>query len=254
MSVRLRILSYNIHKGFSLGRRSGHTLAQIRSAIHQVQPDIALLQEVLGRHDKHAAKFADWPSGPQADYLAEGLWPHYSYGKNAIYALGHHGNAILSKFPIASSDNIDISKNRLESRGMLHAVLEIPSIDRPVHVICTHLGLFETDRKRQVGDVADRILKLVPKGEPVILGGDFNDWREKTSDALAEKAELVEGFLKTCGHHARTYPSWLPVLCLDRIYFRDFKIETASVLAGAPWNRLSDHCAVHAELTWSTTS
>jgi endonuclease/exonuclease/phosphatase family metal-dependent hydrolase len=253
-SVRIKVLSYNIHKGFSLGLKSGRTLSLIRDAIHEVQPDIALLQEVLGRHDRHSARFADWPTGPQVEFLAEGLWPHYSYGKNAVYTLGHHGNAILSKFPITASDNIDISKNRLESRGMLHAVLNVPGIRPPIHVICTHLGLFEVDRKAQIADVAERIRKLVPPGEPVIVGGDFNDWRERTSDTLADVADLEEGFLKTTGQHARTYPSWLPVLRLDRIYYRGLGIRSASVLEGPPWNRLSDHLAVHAELEWSTTS
>jgi endonuclease/exonuclease/phosphatase family metal-dependent hydrolase len=247
MEVRLKVLSYNIHKGFSLGPKSARTLALIRDAIHEVQPDVALLQEVVGRHDRHAVK-------PQAEYLAEGLWPHFSYGKNAVYTLGHHGNAILSKFPIISSENIDISKNRLESRGMLHATLQIPGIQAPLHVLCTHLGLFETDRRLQAEDVAKRIRGLVPRGEPVILGGDFNDWRERMSHALADQANLEEGFLKLQGQHARTYPSFLPVLCLDRIYFRGLEIRSAAVLAGAPWNRLSDHLAVHAELAWSTTS
>jgi len=250
MEVRVNVLSYNIHKGLSSGPRSRHLLAGIREAIHRVQPDIALLQEVLGRHEGHAARFSDWPTHPQTEYLAEGLWPHYSYGKNAIYTLGHHGNAILSKFPITRSDNIDISKGKLESRGMLHAVVEVPGIQAPLHVICTHLGLFETDRRQQIRDVADRIRSLVPPGEPVILGGDFNDWRERTSDSLAEKADLEEGFLSTCGQHARTYPSWMPVLCLDRIYYRGLGIRGAEVLSGAPWNRLSDHLAIHAELVW----
>ncbi len=36
----------------------------------------------------------------QFAFLADEIWPHFAYGKNAIYSAGHHGNAILSKHPI----------------------------------------------------------------------------------------------------------------------------------------------------------
>lgn len=111
----IKVLSYNIHKGLGVGNRA-FTLPHIRDALRGLQPDILFLQEVLGQHDKHASRFLGWPTLPQSDFLAEGAWPHAAYGKNAIYSHGHHGNAILSKYPIVEFENIDISTNAFESR------------------------------------------------------------------------------------------------------------------------------------------
>jgi endonuclease/exonuclease/phosphatase family metal-dependent hydrolase len=253
-SRSIKILSYNIHKGVGSGLRKKQILTGIREALHTLQPDLVFLQEVLGRHDGHSKRIVNWPTRPQTEYLAEGLWPHHSYGKNAIYTLGHHGNAILSKFPITASENLDISKSKLESRGLLHATLQLPHSDKPLHAICTHLGLFETDRKEQIADLSKRIGSLVPTDEALIVGGDFNDWREKTSDALAEQSGLQEVFLTLHGEHAKTFPVWLPMLRLDRIYYRGLKALRAESHSAAPWDRLSDHAAVSAEFSFPRRS
>ena len=49
---------------------------------------------------------------------------------------------------------------------------------------------------------------------------------------------------------ARTFPAAMPVLQLDRIYVRGFKVEAAKVLHGASWARLSDHAPIMADLHW----
>src|SRR3989338_3836062 len=112
----LRVLSYNIHKGFSAGSRR-FLLDAMREAIEIVHADIVLLQEVQGEHTGHLSRIPAYPSAAQFEFLADRLWPHYAYGKNAVYQHGHHGNAILSKYPILFHENIDVSTNRLESRG-----------------------------------------------------------------------------------------------------------------------------------------
>jgi endonuclease/exonuclease/phosphatase family metal-dependent hydrolase len=50
------------------------------------------------------------------------------------------------------------------------------------------------------------------------------------------------------GRVLATFPSLLPVLRLDRIYVRGFKIVKAQVHRGKPWSLLSDHLALSAEL------
>jgi endonuclease/exonuclease/phosphatase family metal-dependent hydrolase len=40
----------------------------------------------------------------------------------------------------------------------------------------------------------------------------------------------------------------MPLLRLDRIYVRGFKVAASSVHRGKPWSMLSDHLAVSAEL------
>ncbi|HAR41144.1 MAG TPA: hypothetical protein DCS07_00670 [Bdellovibrionales bacterium] len=245
----LRVLSYNIHKGFSTGNRR-FVLGKIREAIRVVHADLVFLQEVLGKHSGHSKAIKEWPTEPQFEYLADEIWPHHAYGKNAVYTAGHHGNAILSKYPIRLSENIDVSMTRLEHRGLLHAVIDVPGHAVPVHAICVHFALFESARKRQILKLCERIESHVPHIEPVIIAGDFNDWRARASDVLKNELNVSEAFQKAEGDHARTFPAWLPTLQLDRIYFRGMDLRSAQCLTGDPWNALSDHAALSAELSY----
>jgi endonuclease/exonuclease/phosphatase family metal-dependent hydrolase len=242
----LRVLSYNIHKGFTTGNRA-FALRRMREAIRSVKADLVFLQEVLGQHDEHGKKITDWPTQPQFEFLADELWPHFAYGKNAVYTSGHHGNAILSKYPLSDWENIDISTNRLERRGLLHGVIEVPHRRKPLHAICVHLGLLEAERQSQVRAICRRLDAMVPHDEAVVIGGDFNDWRVKVNFQIERTLEVREVFEDLRGAPARTYPSWLPALRLDRIYYRNLKPRAAQTMAGKPWSQLSDHCALFAE-------
>ena len=91
----LRVLTYNIHKGFNMSNRR-FILHQIREALIAADADLLFLQEMQGRHQRHEKKVKDWPDQSQLEFIAEGVWPFFAYGKNAIYNAGHHGNAILS--------------------------------------------------------------------------------------------------------------------------------------------------------------
>ena len=66
-----------------------------------LQPDVIFLQEVLGHHEVHKKRVNSWPEQSQFEYLAHELWPHFAYGKNAVYTDGHHGNAILESIPLS---------------------------------------------------------------------------------------------------------------------------------------------------------
>ena len=58
--------------------------------------------------------------------MADALWPQFAYGRNAVYPHGHHGNAVLSKFPILRYENRDVSISGPEKRALLHCVLDVP--------------------------------------------------------------------------------------------------------------------------------
>jgi endonuclease/exonuclease/phosphatase family metal-dependent hydrolase len=88
----LKVLSYNIHKGFDWNNKN-YFLKEIKDFIKTLDVDIVFLQEVVGKNT-HLEK-----SGlidTQFEFLADELWPHYSYAHNAVYDHGHHGNLILS--------------------------------------------------------------------------------------------------------------------------------------------------------------
>lgn len=245
MPTRLNILSFNIHKGFGLGGWK-FTLEHIRNAIRNVDADIVFLQEVLGKHDRFERKIDQWPSASQFEYLADEIWPHFAYGRNAIYTEGHHGNAILSKFPIAEWDNLDISVSPYARRGLLHAALNVPESENLLHAICIHLDLLKSERMIQADKIIERIQEFVPQSCPLLLAGDFNDWGQSVSKKLQEQTDLKEVFRDKHGKHAKTFPSRIPTLRLDRIYYRHLNLVTAKRYSGRDWKQLSDHIPLFA--------
>jgi endonuclease/exonuclease/phosphatase family metal-dependent hydrolase len=243
--VILRLLTYNIHKGFAAGNQK-FILDQIKSSIRETHANLVCLQEVVGFHEGHAKRVKDWPEMSQFEFLADQTWSHYAYGKNAIYSEGHHGNAILSKYPIVSWENEDASLSRIERRGFLHAVIETPEMGK-IHLISLHLNLFEKDRTTQLKQLCARVQREVPAGEPLLIAGDFNDWRQTAGSIIEDELQVREAFFETRGAHARTFPSIFPVLNLDRIYYRGLECQMAEVKHGGVFRSLSDHLPLVAE-------
>ncbi|WP_434026828.1 endonuclease/exonuclease/phosphatase family protein [[Pseudomonas] boreopolis] len=242
----INVLTVNVHKGFNLlGRR--FVLPELREALRAVSAEMVFLQEVLGEHARHARRHANWPAEPQYEFLADTLWPQFAYGRNAIYPHGHHGNAMLSKFPIASFENRDVSVQGHEQRGLLHAVVQVPGHAVEVHTICVHLGLREAHRRRQIDLLCGIVANGVPADAPLIVAGDFNDWRTRGHPRL-RRCGLTEAFEHAHGRVARTFPSRWPALPVDRIYLRNARIDEARVLSGRPWSHLSDHVPLWARI------
>ncbi|WP_371765186.1 endonuclease/exonuclease/phosphatase family protein [Massilia sp.] len=272
--MKIRVATYNIHKGVSSFRSTPRVLA-LKKAIGAFDADVVFLQEVQGRHDRYQARYGEkvrtphhhWPEKAQHEFFAgENL--HAAYGMNAVYDHGHHGNALLSGFPISNQNNHDVSDHAYEQRGILHCVLETPSGN--VHCYVVHLGLFEVSRRRQTEALVQCVQDSARPDEPVIIAGDFNDWRNTLSDCLRLKLGVVEVFdelerparfgarigdmvRNVAGREkrlvpARTFPAALPWFRLDRIYVRGFQVEHAEVLHGPQWARLSDHAPIVANL------
>lgn len=241
----LKVLTYNIHKGFNANRQ--FMLPAMRDAIKAVDADIVLLQEVRGEHIRQQQRIKDWPVQSQTEYLAGEIWPYSIYGKNAIYRYGHHGNALLTKFPLLAWENINLTQQINASRSMLHAILQLPFTSKPLHIICIHLGLFKRERAYQLRALCQRIETLVPHHEPLVIAGDFNDWRAHAKYYLEDYLNVKEVFHTFTGDYARTFPVWRPVFRVDRIYYRALEPSHGVVLATKPWLNLSDHSALYAE-------
>jgi endonuclease/exonuclease/phosphatase family metal-dependent hydrolase len=243
--VRFTVATYNIHKGFSqLARRM--VIHELRERLRGLAADILFLQEVLHTHERHASRYRDWPTRPQHEFIADAFWHEVAYGRNAVYPHGHHGNAVLSRFPMLSQENLDISAHLFESRGLLHCEISLGDAMPSVHCINVHLGLFERGRQWQIQALIDRIQLAVPRNAPLVIAGDFNDWRSKGDRALTEALDLVEVFGTVSGRPARTFPSMLPVFRLDRIYARGLNVVDAHVHYATRGARMSDHAALAA--------
>jgi endonuclease/exonuclease/phosphatase family metal-dependent hydrolase len=286
--MKLRVSTWNIHKGVSrelFGLKHHSTIHELRNRLHDLSSDLVFLQEVQGQNDRHAERIKTWPDEPQNVFLARSNQKRHvfetAYGKNASYLHGHHGNALLSKFPIVRKENRDVSDHALEKRGILHCTVRMQR--RHVHCFVVHFGLFARSRRRQVEALMNWIDKEVSPNAPLLIAGDFNDWRHllskdmyarlgvqevfddhKLPTALREKtAGFIHGKLASLGinvparirgslaspiHVARTFPSMLPWLRMDRIYQRGFITHHVSVKTGPSWAALSDHAPLIADL------
>ena len=243
----IKVMTVNIHKGFTFFNRK-FILHELRDAVRKVGADVVFMQEVAGTHATHSDKFDNYTDTPHYEFLADSIWPQFAYGRNAVYTKGHHGNAVMSKFPIIHYENRDISISGPERRGVLHCVLQMPDNRPQVHAICVHLGLLEAHRKQQLGMICDMVNNEIPQDAPVVVAGDFNDWRRRAHDQLEEGAGLHEVFVRANGSAARTFPARMPLLKLDRIYVRNAVGHAPVVLPRKPWSHLSDHAPLAAEI------
>ncbi len=253
----MKVLTYNIHKGFTqFGTR--FMLEELKRSIRQVGADLVFLQEVMGNYRHPLTDL----TANQFEFLADQIWPHHAYGKNAISNLDspffsqsfknqnkHHGNAILSMFPLHSVKNHDLSTNRFEKRGLLETSIVDEATNSNVFLFNVHLNLLEKSRYQQALQIVSHIQNVTSSSSPMILAGDFNDWRNSLSSIFKEKLQLEEAYHVLNGQVAKSFPAKIPFMPLDRIYFRNLTLKSVQVLNGLPWTQLSDHSPLLAEFT-----
>ena len=244
LPFQFTVMTVNIHKGFTFFNRK-FILHELREAVRAVDADMVFLQEVLGSHERHAKRQKDWPEEPHYEFLADTLWPQFAYGRNAVYPHGEHGNAVLSKFPIVHFENHDVSISGPERRGLLHCVMQVPGRTHDVHAICVDLGLKESHRTQQLKLLCAMAGKEVPPDAPLVVAGDFNDWRKQAHKVL-DGCHMHEVFERANGELAKTFPARLPFLSLDRIYVRNAASHAPVIMPSKPWSHLSDHAPLAA--------
>jgi len=250
-SGTLRILTVNIHKGYTAFNRR-FMLRELRDAVRAERSDLVFLQEVCGpspkagRRDKEAGNVGDH------EFLADQIWLDHAYGRNAVADGRDHGNALLSRYPITGWSNRDVSMPGDEPRGLLHCVVQLDVPGPPLHVVCVHLGLRESHRRQQLVRLGQMLQEVVPADAPLVVAGDFNDWRSLADGVLSDTG-LREVFRQRDGVHARSFPARWPLLRLDRIYVRQVATSSPLRLSRRPWSTLSDHAPLAAEISlWKT--
>ncbi len=240
MTNVLRVATYNIHKGVQgMGPVRRLEIHNLGHAVEQLDADIVCLQEVRKLHRREEQYFTRWPELPQAEFLApEGY--HAIYQTNAVTRHGEHGNALLSRWDVISHRHEDMSDHRFEQRGLLH--VHVNAYDTPIHVIVLHLGLIASSRMRQIMQLGRYIEREVPRGEPLLVAGDLNDWGAKLRPAMN-----ALGLRDFVGERLFTFPSRLPLGQLDFVYARGLKPLGVDIPRGRIWWRMSDHLPLVAE-------
>jgi endonuclease/exonuclease/phosphatase family metal-dependent hydrolase len=238
--LKLRVLSYNIHKCIGgVDRRYEPT--RIVEVIRKLDADILMLQEV-------DAGVTRSKGDKQVDVLGEELGlPYRTWFPNVdVRGGGQYGNAILSRYPMIESSNVDLSIRFKKKRSALHAVLRVrhDDVDRTVHVFNMHLGLARFERKIQLQKFVDcHPFAHLHHDTPVVVGGDLNDVYGGLGTLLAPAG--FRGIEK----RPLTFPAWGPLRALDAIFVRgDVDFMRLSRCDSDLARRASDHRPLVAEV------
>lgn len=238
--MKLRVLSYNIHKCIG-GVDRRYEPERVAEVINNLEPDVLLLQEVdhnVPRSNRDR----------QVDVLGELVGMRYRtwFPNVDVRGGGEYGNAILSRYPLIESSNIDLSIRWKKRRSALHGVIRVrhDDIDRTVHLYNMHLGLARFERRIQLRKFVDsHPFSSLHHDTPVVVGGDLNDVYGRLGELLRPS-----GF-RGVDKRPLTFPAWGPMRPLDAIFVRgavDFVklARCESELA----RRASDHRPLVAEV------
>jgi endonuclease/exonuclease/phosphatase family metal-dependent hydrolase len=234
----VRVVTYNIHTCVGVDRR--YDPGRIAAVLREIDADIACLQEVDVRRGtgRHADQWA---------YLGEATGCRVILGAGVRVEGGRFGNAILTRFPLLTARSIDLTVAGYEPRGAIDADLLLG--DRVLRVIATHFGLRAGERRLQANRLMAALGGSLPPhrrdADAVLLMGDLNEWRGRSG--------AIRVFDRRLGPSAaeRTFPSWLPVLALDRIYADGPAVLREVGVYRSPLARLaSDHLPLVGDLCW----
>jgi endonuclease/exonuclease/phosphatase family metal-dependent hydrolase len=234
----VRVVTYNIHTCVGVDRR--YDPGRIGAVLREIDADIACLQEVGVR--RRIGRQAD-----QWAFLSEVTGCRVIAAASVREHGRRFGNAILTRFPVLAAFSIDLTVTGHPPRSAIDADLLVG--DRVVRVIATHFGLRAAERRLQ----ANRLMAALGKPEAanrsladaVLLMGDLNEWRGR--------AGAIRSLDRRLGRSAaaRTFPSWMPMLRLDRIYAEGPAILRDVCVYRSPLTRLaSDHLPLVGRLCW----
>ena len=234
----MRIATYNIHRGRGMdGRLKPERLVEV---LREIDADVFALQEVLSIE-------GGAPELDQARFLAGELGFHFALGENRRLRGGAYGNVVLSRHPLRTMRNYDISVTGCERRGCLHTDVELPQ-GTTLHVFNVHLGLAFLERRHQARQLVDVLGEGILRGPRIVLG-DFNEWTRGLASRLLGR-HLTAVNLRRHLKWARTYPGLMPVLALDHIYFdATLQLEQLTLHRSRTALLASDHLPLVADFT-----
>lgn len=218
----LRIATYNIHRWAG---RDGIEMPERTTAVLQgINADVAALQEVSFENSQSHNALADLGRAMRARALA---------GPTLLQEGHHYGNAVLTRFAPRRVERLDLSAPGREPRGAITFVLTINT--RSVRIVATHLGLRPGERCTQM----QRLLALLENraaADVTILLGDFNEWYGWARPLRWARRHF--GRLPAPG----TFPSWHPLLALDRIWVKPAAcLQSLKIYQRPPAPTASDH-------------
>jgi endonuclease/exonuclease/phosphatase family metal-dependent hydrolase len=226
--VRIRVVSWNVHGCLGSDRRFDPL--RTASALARLEPDVALLQEVGDNRGVH-------PPIDQATQLSGALGLSCTLGITLARGPFGYGNATLSRLPLVDSDTWDLSVRGREPRCCLRVVVGRGELR--LTTVNVHLGLGPNERRRQLDILLHGALDEVDG--PLVMGGDFNDFPSGLVSRTLQSRYLDAGArIRPRG----TFPSWGPLLRLDRVYARSLSVVDVWIDRSPLARAASDHLPV----------
>ncbi len=231
--MRLRVVTYNVHKCRGLDGRVSS--ARIAGVLLEVAADVIALQEVL---DQQAEAIS---ADVGLDFVLGETRKHHGYA---------YGNVVLSRFPIRTMHNYDLSVRGREERGCLRADLALNGGDL-LHVFNVHLGTALIERRHQGRKlIAPELLSDEALQAPRIVMGDFNEWTRGLATRLL-RSHLKSADIRRHLRRSRTYPGVLPFLHLDHIYYDPvLRLDRLALHRTRKALVASDHLPLVGEFIW----
>lgn len=226
----LRLATWNVHRCVGIDRR--HDPDRIAAVIDELDADIVALQEF--------SYPADIALEMRTPVVLESL-DRYAFmlGPTCTRRDQCYGNVLLTRHAIRDVLRVDLSHRRREPRGALAATIDHGGGE--IHVLSTHLGLRLAERRDQVA----KLLAHIESRPSAVLAviGDFNDWLPGRSIGHVLDERLGRS------RRVRTFPSFCPLLALDRIWVSPNAIVREVRAHRSPLARVaSDHLPVVADL------
>jgi endonuclease/exonuclease/phosphatase family metal-dependent hydrolase len=232
----LRVMAYNIHHGAGMDQILD--LERIAGLINSVRPDMVTLQEV----DSVVARTG---GVDQAGELARMTGMQPVFGRFMAYQGGAYGMAVLSRWPIVTSENIRLPDG-LEPRTSVSATVSAPS-GQTMRLVGIHFYESESERLAQATALQSH---LDADPVPTILAGDFNSIpNSKVIDFMEAGWSILDK-----GEDRLTFSSFAPDREIDFMMFRPpgyFQVVHHDVLDEPV---ISDHRPVVADLIFRGAS
>lgn len=213
MTSKLRIVTWNIHKG--IGTDRAYRLDRTIEVLREIQADVVCLQEV----DEFVPRSR---SERQGSVLARELdYPHAALGLNVRVKTGAYGNLTLSRHPLCDVHNVDLTVPPKKRRSAL--VTRI--VTGPPHgwlLANVHLGLMHLERRIQLRRLLAHVFEGARPDQPLVIAGDWNEWGRRLVHEVMKDWDF---HLARSDQHpkrgARTWPSRRPIVALDKVLYRD---------------------------------
>jgi endonuclease/exonuclease/phosphatase family metal-dependent hydrolase len=199
----LRVMTFNFkHAELS-------SLEDVAAAITAESPDLVALQEV--DRDAQRSGVVDQPAElAELTGMSAGFAGALAFGDG-----GEYGVALLSRWPIASDEKMQLTSTG-EQRVLAVWQIEIPG-GGTLQMANTHLGLSAEERTTQVSEIAAALAGR----ERVVLVGDLNENPTGGDVHATLSAQLRDAWEEAGTGLGYTFPALLPTERIDYIFLSE---------------------------------